>query len=191
MALVNSTMLNLGTLAPDFSLPDPEGNEISLSDTKGENATMVVFMCNHCPYVIHIKEALNTYAIDYLAKGVKVVAINSNDMENYPADNVEAMKSDIKRYGYVFPYLIDEDQLVAKAYHAICTPDFYLFDAGLKLVYRGQFDATRPNNGTADGTDLRLATEALLELNALKPQQLPAVGCNIKWKPGNEPDYFG
>jgi len=184
-------MLALGTTAPDFKLPDTDGKVISLADFKDKSALLVLFICNHCPYVKHIRTGLAQLARDYLPKHVAIVGINSNDTENYPEDSPAKMKTEVKSAGYTFPYLYDEFQAVAKAYRAACTPDIYLFDSNHKLVYRGQFDDSRPGNGLpVTGKDLRVALDAVL---AGKPVPLPqkaSVGCNIKWKGGNEPDYF-
>lgn len=194
MALTPSTMLPLGTVAPDFQLPDANGKLVSLSDFKGAPATLVMFICNHCPYVIHIRDELAKVAREYQAKGVAVVAINSNDAQTYPADSPEKMKEEVARAGYTFPYLYDETQDVAKAYRAACTPDFFLFDKDLRLVYRGQFDDSRPrvaNPPPVTGRDLRAALDAALEGRSIpEADQKPSMGCNIKWKPGNAPDYF-
>ena len=187
-------MLPLGTVAPDFQLPDANGKLVSLSDFKGAPATLVMFICNHCPYVIHIRDELAKVAREYQAKGVAVVAINSNDAQTYPADSPEKMKEEVARAGYTFPYLYDETQDVAKAYRAACTPDFFLFDKDLRLVYRGQFDDSRPrvaNPPPVTGRDLRAALDAALEGRSIpEADQKPSMGCNIKWKPGNAPDYF-
>lgn len=192
MALTPSTMLPLGTAAPDFRLPDTEGRTVSLADFRDAPALVVVFMCNHCPYVKHIREGLAQFARDYLAKGVAIVGINSNDVANYPDDSPARMAEERRTYGYVFPYLYDESQTIAKAYRAACTPDFYVFDRDRKLVYRGQFDDSRPgNNVPVTGADLRAAVDAVLAGRPVSDQQKPSLGCNIKWKPGNEPDYFG
>lgn len=192
MALTPSTMLNLGTPAPDFQLPDTSGKTISLADFDNAKALLVVFMCNHCPYVIHIRDALAQFANAYQAKGLAVVGISSNDVANYPDDSPEKMVEEAKSAGYTFPYLYDESQEVAKAYRAACTPDFFLFDADKKLVYRGQFDDSRPKSETpVTGRDLRAAADAVLAGQAVSPDQKPSMGCNIKWKPGNAPDYFG
>jgi peroxiredoxin len=191
MVAVNSTMLPLGTKAPDFRLPDPRGEVKSLADFENAPALLVVFMCNHCPYVKHIRDGLAKLARDYAAHGVAVVGINSNDVANYPADSPANMAAEAKSAGYVFPYLYDETQAVAKAYRAACTPDLYLFDKEQRLAYRGQFDDSRPGNGVAvTGKDLRAALDAVLAGKPVPPTQKPSVGCNIKWKPGNEPDYF-
>ena len=191
MVAVNSTMLPLGTRAPQFSLPDATGKQVSLSEFANTPALVVIFMCNHCPYVTHIRAGLAQFARDYAGRGVAVVGINSNDVANYPADSPAKMAEEIKSAGYVFPYLYDEGQSVAKAYRAACTPDIYLFDRNKALVYRGQFDESRPgNNVPVTGKDLRAAVEAVLASKPVSPQQKPSIGCNIKWKPGNEPDYF-
>lgn len=191
MALTPSTMLPLGTTAPDFKLPDANGKTVSLVDFKGAPALVVIFMCNHCPYVVHIRAGLAQLARDYLPKGVAIVGINANDVENYPADSPAKMKDEVKSAGYIFPYLYDEAQAVAKAYRAACTPDIFLFDRGRRLVYRGQFDASRPGNGIpVTGKDLRAALDAVLAGKSVAPDQKASIGCNIKWKSGNEPDYF-
>ena len=191
MALTPSTMLPLGTTAPDFQLPDVSGKMFSLTSFKQKTALLVVFMCNHCPYVIHVRAGLAQLARDYAAKNVGMVSINSNDVENYPADSPAKMKEEVKSAGYLFPYLYDETQAVAKAYRAACTPDIYLFDAGRRLVYRGQFDASRPGNGIpVTGKDLRAALDAVLAGKPISELQVASIGCNIKWKSGNEPDYF-
>jgi peroxiredoxin len=191
MALTPSTMLPLGTTAPDFQLPDTNGRTVSLADFKNAPALLVIFMCNHCPYVIHIRAELAQLARDYVVKNVAIVGINSNDAKNYPDDSPAKMKSEVKNAGYIFPYLYDEMQAVAKSYHAACTPDFFLFDRGRRLVYRGQFDASRPGNGIpATGKDLRAAIDAVLAGKTTSEFQAPSMGCNIKWKTGNEPDYF-
>jgi peroxiredoxin len=191
MVAVNSTMLPLGTKAPGFRLPDPSGVVVSLSDFKGAPALLVVFMCNHCPYVKHIRNGLAKLARDYREQGVVVVGINSNDVASYPADSPAKMAEEAAFAGYVFPYLYDETQAVAKAYRAACTPDFYLFDKDQRLVYRGQFDDSRPGSGIpVTGRDVRAAIGAVLDGEPVSPNQKASIGCNIKWKPGNEPDYF-
>jgi peroxiredoxin len=191
MIAVNSTMLPLGTKAPDFRLPDAAGKMISLAELQGAPALLVVFMCNHCPYVKHIRAGLAQLARDYLPRGVAMVGINSNDVENYPADSPARMAEEAKAAGYLFPYLYDETQSVAKAYRAACTPDFYVFDAGQRLVYRGQMDDSRPGSSLpVTGKDLRAALEAALSGKPVPSSQKPSIGCNIKWKPGNEPEYF-
>lgn len=195
MALTPSTMLSLGTQAPSFTLINAaDGAEVSLEDFKGAPALVVMFISNHCPYVIHYKEALAAFGRELDSKGVGLVAIGSNDIENpkYAADRPELMKEDVETYGYTFPYCFDPDQSVAKAYEAACTPDFYLFDAEQRLAYRGRFDASRPGNDEPiTGGDLRAALEAVLAGGAPGAEQYPSMGCNIKWKPGNEPSYFG
>lgn len=192
MVLVDSTMLPLGTKAPDFSLPDTEGRTISPADFREAPALLVMFICNHCPYVKHIRTELARLCRAYQAKGVAVVAINSNDVKNYPDDSPERMKDEAAAAGYTFPYLFDETQEVAKAYQAACTPDFFLFDKDQRLAYRGQLDGSRPNSGKpVTGADLRAALDAVLAGKPAPAQQIPSAGCNIKWKPGNAPAYFG
>ena len=184
-------MLPLGTTAPDFQLPDTHGKPVSTSDFKNAPALLVIFMCNHCPYVIHIRQGLAQLGRDYQPKGVAMIGINSNDAVNYPADSPARMKDQARTAGYTFPYLFDESQSVAKAYRAACTPDIYLFDVRHKLVYRGQFDDSRPGNGVpVTGRDLRAALDAVLAGKPVSATQTPSMGCNIKWKAGNEPDYF-
>jgi peroxiredoxin len=191
MVAVNSTMLPLGTPAPDFRLPDPGGKVFSLSDFKGAPALVVVFLCNHCPYVKHIRAGLAQLARDYQPRRVVVVGISSNDVANYPADSPAKMAEESRTAGYIFPYLYDATQEVAKAYRAACTPDFFLFDGQQRLVYRGQLDDSRPGNGLpVTGKDLRAALDAGLSGQAVSAHQQPSIGCNIKWKPGNEPEYF-
>lgn len=192
MAAVNSTMLELETPAPDFKLPDTDGDIVSLSDFKGKKGLLVMFISNHCPYVKLIKEELSRFAKEYQSKGLGIVAIGSNDVENYPDDSPEKMAEDVKKFGYTFPYLYDETQEVAKAYRAACTPDFFLFDGDMKLAYRGQFDDSRPKNGkTVTGKDLREATDRVIAGEEVPKDQIPSIGCNIKWKAGNQPEYFG
>ena len=192
MVAVNSTMLPLGTPAPPFRLPDVTGKPVSPADFKQARALLVVFMCNHCPYVKHVRAHLAQLALDYRPRGLAMVGINSNDVENYPADSPARMAEEAKAAGYTFPYLYDETQEVAQAYRAACTPDFYLFDAEQRLVYRGQLDDSRPGNGLpVTGSDLRAALDALLAGRPVSSLQKPSIGCNIKWRPGNEPDYFG
>jgi peroxiredoxin len=191
MALTPSTMLPLGTTAPDFKLPDTNGKTVSLSDFKNSPALLVLFICNHCPYVKHIRAGLAQLARDYVPKGVGIVGISSNDAANYPDDSPARMKEEAKSAGYIFPYLYDESQAVARAYRAACTPDIYLFDKSQKLVYRGQLDDSRPNSGVpVTGKDLRAALDAVLAGQPVSPNQKASVGCNIKWKTGNAPDYF-
>lgn len=192
MVKTASTMLPLGTTAADFSLPDPEGNVVSLSDFAEAPALLVIFMCNHCPFVKHIAAGLAELARDYKQRGVAVVGINSNDVENYPDDAPPKMAEEVAHRGYTFPYLYDETQEVAKAYGAACTPDFYVFDKDRKLAYRGQMDSSRPDSGVeVTGEDLRAALDAVLAGRPMPKEQRASIGCNIKWKAGNEPDYFG
>ena len=189
MAAVESQMLALGTEAPPFSLPDPDGAVHALRD--GAAAYLVMFICNHCPFVKHVREELARIGRDYRDRNVAIYAINSNDVASYPGDSPEKMKEEADRWGYVFPYLYDADQEVAKAYRAACTPDFFVFDADRKLVYRGQLDDSRPSNDApVDGHDLRAALDAVLGGEPVAGTQKPSIGCNIKWRPGNEPEYF-
>jgi peroxiredoxin len=192
MVQTASTMqLPLGATAPDFSLPDPSGKTVSLADFADAPAILVVFMCNHCPYVKHVASELAKLAREYQERGVAVVGINSNDYEHYPDDAPARMSEEIRSRGYTFPYLIDEMQEVAKEYRAACTPDFYVLDKGRKLVYRGQMDSSRPGSSVAvTGKDLRAALDAVLAGRPVPTQQRPSLGCNIKWRPGNEPEYF-
>ena len=186
-----STMLPLGTPAPDFRLPDTAGGTVSLADCAGQKALAVMFICNHCPFVQHIRSGLAQFGRDYQSKEVAIVAISSNDVANYPDDSPEKMKAEVETRGYTFPYLYDESQQVAKNYHAACTPDFFLFDAERKLVYRGQFDDSRPGNGEpVTGADLRAALDAILDDRPVAADQKASVGCNIKWIRGHEPDSF-
>ena len=183
MVATQSTMVELGTKAPDFSLPDVKGNIVNLADFQGAPALLVAFICNHCPYVIHIRAQLVELIQEYQDKGVAVVAINSNDVENYPEDSPAKMKEYAQQYGYTFPYLYDETQEVAKTYDAACTPDFFLFDGNQKLVYRGQLDDSRPKSNTpVTGADLRAALDAVLAGRDIPAEQIPSMGCNIKWK---------
>ncbi|TWT37740.1 putative peroxiredoxin/MT2597 [Posidoniimonas corsicana] len=192
MVKTPSTMLPLGTQAPDFTLPNVDGKDVSLGDFADAKGLLVVFMCNHCPFVIHIADELKRFADDYQARGLAVVGISANDVANYPDDSPEKMVAEAKSRGYTFPYLYDETQDVAIAYKAACTPDFFLFDADQKLVYRGQFDASRPGNGVpVTGEDLRAAADEVLAGKTPGEDQKPSIGCNIKWKPGGEPEYFG
>ncbi|MDG2174990.1 MAG: thioredoxin family protein [Gammaproteobacteria bacterium] len=189
MALTPSNMLALGTVAPDFSLPDTQGNTVTLADFQDSPALVVAFICNHCPFVKHIRPQIAALADDYLSKGVAFVAINSNDIEAFPDDNMEHMQKEAEDAGYHFPYLLDESQTIAKAYDAACTPDFYLFGQDSTLVYRGQLDRSRPGNDIpVSGEDLRAALDKVLAGETVPEEQIPSVGCNIKWKPGNEPD---
>ena len=184
MALTPSNMIPLGTKAPDFNLPDAvSGSDMSLEHLKSDKATVIMFICNHCPYVKHVQQGLVELANDYIAKGVSFIAINSNDVENYPDDSPENMKRDAEKFGYPFPYLFDETQAIAKAYAAACTPDFYIFDGDLKLIYRGQMDDSRPGNGKpVTGKDIREALDQILDGNTISEDQIPSIGCNIKWK---------
>ncbi|KAF0192951.1 MAG: alkyl hydroperoxide reductase/thiol specific antioxidant/Mal allergen [Gammaproteobacteria bacterium] len=193
MARTSSAMLELGTVAPQFSLTEPAtGKRRSLAEFRGAPGLLVMFICNHCPYVMHIRAALADFAREYRDKGLAIVGINSNDVANYPDDSPEKMTEEVTATGYTFPYLYDESQSVARAYRAACTPDFFLFDNSRRLVYRGQFDDSRPRNGLAvTGADLRAAADALLAGRTISADQTPSVGCNIKWQPGNEPDYYG
>lgn len=188
MALTPSNMLPLGTPAPDFSLPAAAGGKVSLADLAGSQLLLVAFICNHCPFVKHIRSALAALAREYQAQGVAFVAINSNDAAAYPADSVERMREEIRTAGYDFPYLVDASQEVAQRYDAACTPDFFLFDARRRLVYRGQFDDSRPGNQVpVTGSDLRAALDAALAGEPVAAVQRPSLGCNIKWKPGRTP----
>jgi peroxiredoxin len=190
MAATESRMLELGTPAPDFALPDPNGNIHALADAKNADAVIVMFICNHCPFVKHIRRELVRLGKDYAAQNVAIFAINSNDALAYPGDNAEAMKREVQEWGYEFPYLIDGDQTVAKSYKAACTPDIFVFNGDRQLAYRGQLDASRPSNDIpVTGSDLRGAVDAILTGRPVNKRQIPSIGCNIKWKPGNEPDW--
>jgi thiol-disulfide isomerase/thioredoxin len=183
MAATETIQIPLGYKAPDFTLPDTvSGKEISLDELKGEHATAVMFICNHCPYVKHVNDELVRLANDYIPKGISFIAINSNDVENYPEDSPENMKMWAKKLGYPFPYLYDETQDAARAYFAACTPDFSIFDKELICVYRGQLDESRPGRGTPDGRDIRAALDNILTGKAVASEQHPSVGCNIKWR---------
>jgi peroxiredoxin len=184
MARTESNMLPLGTKGPDFNLIDTVDNtKKSLNELKGVNGTLIFFICNHCPFVIHINSELAQMAKDYVSKGINCIAISSNDVENYPQDGPELMKQNAIDNDYIFPYLYDDTQNVAKAYDAACTPDFFLFNAELKLVYAGQLDDSRPGNGIpATGKDIRTAMDALLQNETINPKQKPSMGCGIKWK---------
>ena len=183
MALVESSMMSLGTKAPDFHLEDSVSNKMySVSDLKSEVATVVVFICNHCPFVHHINEKLVELASNHQEKGLRFIAISSNDVETYPEDGPVYMKQVAAKENYPFPYLYDPTQEVAKAYGAECTPDFFVFDAAMKCVYRGRMDETRPNKGQPTGEDLSAALDCLLAGNPVNPVQLPSVGCSIKWR---------
>jgi peroxiredoxin len=192
MSLTASTMLPLGTRAPDFSLPDSGGQIVSLDDLKDAAALLVVFMCNHCPYVRHIRAGFADLARDFQAMNVAVVGINANDAAAYPEDSPAEMAASARQFRFTFPYLYDESQEVAKAYHAACTPDFFLFDARRRLVYRGQMDDSRPGSSVpVTGKDLREALDALLAGRPVSAVQKPSLGCNIKWKAGNAPEGSG
>jgi peroxiredoxin len=190
MVKTASTMLPLGTRAPSFSLTNVDGTTVGDTDSGGR-PLLVIFMCNHCPFVVHLRAALAAFGDEYLEKGLAIVGISSNDIENYPQDGPEEMKQEAESAGYRFPYLYDADQNVAKAYKAACTPDFFLFDADHALVYRGQFDSSRPGNQIeVTGQDLKAACDAVLAGEDVDGSQTPGIGCNIKWKVGGEPEYF-
>ena len=192
MARTPSTMLPLSTTAPDFRLPDTNGKLVSLGELTGHPALLVMFICNHCPFVKHIRAELAQLGRDYIPRGAAIIAISSNDAANYPDDGPAQMAEEARAAGYNFPYLYDESQAVAHAYRAACTPDFFLFDRNHRLVYRGQLDDSRPGNGIpVTGQDLRAALDALIGGKPVTSAQKPSLGCNIKWKAGNEPDYFG
>ncbi|MBA2326418.1 MAG: thioredoxin family protein [Actinobacteria bacterium] len=187
-----STMLPLGTEAPDFALPDLDGTIHHRDDFAGAPALVVAFICNHCPYVVHIRKEWAKVAQELQERGVAVVAIAANDVVAYPQDGPKGMAEEAREYGYTFPYLFDETQQVAQAYCAACTPDFYVFDRDRKLAYRGQFDDSRPRGGgPVTGADLQAAVDAVLAGQPAPEDQRPSMGCNIKWKPGNEPGYYG
>ncbi len=191
VSLTPSMMLDLGTPLPPFSLPGFDGRKVSDRDFQSAPALLVAFLCPHCPYVRHIRDGFAQFAKEYQAKGLAIVAINSNDIVTHPDDSPEGMKKEAAEVGYTFPYVSDDSQEVAKAYRAACTPDFFLFDRSRRLVYRGQFDGSRPNSGVpVTGADLRAAAEAVLAGRAAPAVQRPSMGCNIKWKRGNEPEYF-
>ncbi|QSR85414.1 thioredoxin family protein [Methylacidimicrobium sp. B4] len=185
-----SLMTPLGTQAPPFSLPDPSGKRVSLSDFAGAPALLVIFLCNHCPYVKHLQHHLAKLIADYQRRGLAAVGISANDPVRYPDDSPERMAEVAKEVGYTFPYLFDETQAVAKAYRAACTPDFFLFDRDQRLAYRGQYDASRPGHPMpVTGADLRAAIDAVLAGKPAPAEQRPSIGCSIKWKTGNEPEY--
>lgn len=192
MVAVPSTMLPIGTKAPNFLLQDPCGSEYTLSDFTAEKGYCIMFLCNHCPYVKHIQKKLASIAGEYSQKGIIFIGISSNDIDRYPEDSPDRMSIEASQAGYVFPYLYDKTQDVAKDYQAACTPDFFVFDKNQELFYRGQFDDSRPNNKIAvNGEDLRHALECVISGKAIpESDQKPSIGCNIKWKPGNAPDYF-
>ncbi len=191
MVLTASNMLEIGTKAPAFSLPDTTGKSISLDALAPEAGLLVIFMCNHCPYVKHIAKELAAIGREYATQGIVMVAINANDAVAHPDDSYEKMQEEVIKQGYTFPYLYDGSQEVAKIYQAACTPDFFLFDSHKLLVYRGQLDDSRPGSDIpVTGKDLRSALDALIKGNPVAEEQKPSMGCNIKWKPGNEPRYF-
>jgi len=191
MVRTQSTMLPLGTPAPDFSLVDTDGQTVSPADFIDRKGLLVVFLCNHCPYVKHVADELKRIADDYMPQGIAVVGISSNDIDTYPDDSPEKMKAEKAARGYAFPYLFDPTQQTAKDYHAACTPDFFLFDGHQKLVYRGQMDDSRPKSDKpVTGADLRLAIDTLLAGQPPLERQVPSLGCNIKWIEGAEPQYF-
>lgn len=192
MVKTASTMLPLGTQAPEFSLFNVvDGKITALADFAGKPGLLVMFICNHCPFVKHLQSALADFGKDYQPKGLAIVAINSNDVETHPDDGPDKMKAEALAAGYTFPYLFDESQQVATHYKAACTPDFFLFDQHQALVYRGQFDASRPGNGKPiNGADLRAAVDLVLAGKPVPAEQKPSIGCNIKWKSGHEPEYF-
>jgi peroxiredoxin len=191
MTATPSTMLALGTTLPSFALPDFDGQMVSSSDFDRAPALLVAFICRHCPFVRHIRFEFARFASEYQARGLAIVAINSNDVEAFPQDAPEGMREEAREAGYVFPYVFDESQEVAKRFRAACTPDLFLFDSLRRLVYRGQFDDSRPRMSTPiTGRDLRAAADAVLASRPVAETQRPSIGCNIKWKPGNEPEYF-
>ncbi len=193
MALTNSTMLALGTAAPDFQLPEvTSGQTISLATFAEKKALLVMFICRHCPFVKHVQNELANLGKDYSPKEVGILAISSNSVKTHPQDAPDQLKEMVQELGLNFPYCYDETQEVAKKYTAACTPDFFVFDSDRKLVYRGQLDDSRPSNGKpVTGSDLRAALNAVLANQPVSSQQQPSIGCNIKWHPGLEPDYFG
>jgi peroxiredoxin len=193
MVRTPSTMVPLGTSAPDFALPDTvSGRTVKLADSQGKKALLVIFLCNHCPYVMHVREGLIALGRDYEKKDVAIVAISSNDPKTHPDDAPDRLAAEAKRLGYRFPVLFDASQDVAKAFRAACTPDFFLYDAKRRLVYRGQLDDSRPGNDLPlTGADLRAAIDAVLVDRPVASKQTPSLGCNIKWRLGEEPDYFG
>lgn len=191
MARTPSTMMPLGTIAPSFTLPDTRQQMVSLEDFTEAPALLVMFLSNHCPYVKLVRHEIAALAREYQERGIAVVAVMANDVAAYPDDAPDKMAEEAAEVGYTFPYLYDESQEVAKAYGAACTPDFFLFDSEKKLIYRGQMDDARPGNGRpVTGVDLRAALEAVLAGEAVSDEQRPSLGCNIKWKPGNAPDYY-
>ena len=193
MALTPSTMLALGTPAPDFDLPDvTTGRRVTLASFAGQPALLVMFICRHCPYVVHVQEELARIGRDYAPRGLGIAAISANNVATHPGDGPEHLKAQAREQGFAFPYLYDEAQTVARAYTAACTPDFFLFDASRRLVYRGQLDDSRPGSGRpVTGRELRAAIDAVLAGRPVPPDQMPSMGCNIKWKPGQAPAYYG
>ena len=191
MSETPSTMLEIGSQAQNFSLPEPAtGKQVGLAEFSGK-PLLVVFSCNHCPYVLHIIDSFTEFANQAQKRGLAVVMINSNDVAGYPADSPAKMTELVRQRGFEFPYVYDESQQVASAYRAACTPDFFLFDNSHRLVYRGQYDGSRPGNKVSvDGSDMRAAVDALFDATEIPAEQIPSVGCNIKWRAGNEPDYF-
>ncbi len=199
MALTQSTMMTLGSTSPSFTLPATDGEEVDLEQFERYEALVVLFICNHCPYVVHIAKVLAATAAAYQQKGIGFVAISSNDIETYPTDNLEHMQKEKEKWGYTFPYLLDETQAIAQAYNAACTPDIFVFNNDRKLVYRGQFDDTRPSRissgnydsgpNPATGASLTEALDQLLQGVSVTTEQIPSMGCNIKWKAGFEPTY--
>jgi peroxiredoxin len=192
MARTESRMLTLGTTAPEFHLPDVvSGREVSLDTFKNQKGLLVLFICRHCPFVVHVRDELARLGRDYANKNLGIVAISSNDADSYPDDKPERLREMAEDLGFTFPFCYDESQEVAKAYDAACTPDFYLFDGTRELVYRGQLDGSRPGNDVpVTGEDLRRAIDQMLAGEPVDPEQRPSIGCNIKWKPGNEPEWF-
>jgi peroxiredoxin len=191
MVKTASTMLPLGTKAPEFSLTNVDGTTVSLSDYEGKNGLLVIFMCNHCPFVVHLRDELAKFGSEYQGKGLGIVGINSNDVSTHPDDSPEKMAEEAQSAVYTFPYLFDETQAVAIAYRAACTPDIFLFDKDLSLAYRGQFDDSRPGNDKpVTGADLRAACDAVLAGESTPSEQTPSIGCNIKWKVEGAPEYF-
>ena len=191
MVATPSTMLPLGTLLPAFALPDFDGRTVSTAQYEDARALLVAFICQHCPFVRHIRSEFARFAREYQPRGLVLLAVNSNDIGAFPEDGPEGMRQEAQAFDYVFPYLFDESQDVAKMFRAACTPDLFLFDASRRLVYRGQFDDSRPRAATPiTGRDIRAAVDAVLESRDVSRVQRPSIGCNIKWKPGNEPDYF-
>jgi peroxiredoxin len=192
MAQTNSRMLALGTEAPTFALPDTDGRIRTLEDAAGAGAYLIMFICNHCPFVKHVRRELAQLGKDYASRNVAIFAINSNDFDAYPADSPAKMKEEAAAWGYTFPYLVDREQDVARAYQAACTPDFYVFDRNRRLVYRGQLDDSRPSNDRpVTGRDVRAALDHVLENKPVREGQTPSIGCNIKWRPGKAPQWFG